>query len=128
MKTKLIYLLLIVAFAQVKCRNVDSYPRVDFYIDLLDPAYTSLYITGNYVYVNGVIVFKGLDQDYYALSQYCTTDFCNVAYQVAYNELVCPCDQLHYDLYGNEMWGNGNPPLYPYATFLSGSLLHVYTP
>ncbi|MCS6991251.1 MAG: Rieske 2Fe-2S domain-containing protein [Chitinophagales bacterium] len=111
-----------------QCEHVDSQQRVDFYIDLTDPQYQDLYLTGGYVYVNNIIVFKGLDQNYYALSQYCTNDVCVVQYQVSFNEVVCTCDQSHFDIYGNPTFGPATYPLYRYATSLHGSMLRIYTP
>jgi len=124
------------------CENRDIIPASDFYIDLNNgnvtdhngayqmniPDFTNLYITGGYVYVFGIIVFKGLDQGYYALSQYHSVDGCSVEYQVFYDELVCPCDQVHFNKYGQETIGSGTSYLAVYATTLSNQILHVYTP
>jgi Rieske Fe-S protein len=129
------------ALNQLACQKADTIPLTDFYLDLTNgtvtdnvgnygivPDYTNLYLTGGYVYVNGIIIFKGLDQFYYALSQYCTHQGCNVEYQVAFNEMVCPCHQSHYDIYGNVTMGPAAFPLYQYAVAQSGSILHIYTP
>lgn len=110
------------------CESVDSQQKVDFYIDLTDPRYQDLYLTGGQVYVNNIIVFKGLDQQYYALSMYCTNDVCVVNYQVAFDELVCTCDQSKFDVYGNATFGPATYPLYRYATSLHGSMLRIYSP
>jgi len=124
------------------CSRKDLIPASDFYIDLNNgnvtnsqggyqdniPDFTNLYLTGGYVYIYGIIVFKGLDQSYYALSQYHSTDGCDVEYQVSYDELVCPCDQVHFNKFGQETFGNGTTYLLPYATSLSNSILHIYTP
>jgi hypothetical protein len=124
------------------CQRKDIVAGSDFYIDLNTgsvtdrygayqtniPDYTNLYLTGGYVYIYGIIVFKGLDQSYYALSQYHSTDGCSVEYDVAYDELICPCDQFHFDKYGQETIGNGTSYLAVYGTSLSNSQLHIYTP
>ncbi|MFI5134499.1 MAG: hypothetical protein ACHQD9_01480, partial [Chitinophagales bacterium] len=82
------------------CQKRDIVGGNDFYIDLTTgnvtdrfgayqtniPDYTNLYLTGGYVYVYGIIVLKGLDQAFYALSQYHSTDGCTVDYEVAYDE------------------------------------------
>ncbi|MCY7410415.1 MAG: hypothetical protein LH473_09090 [Chitinophagales bacterium] len=123
------------------CQQRDVISGNDFFIDLTTgnvtdrngmyqtsvPDYANLYLTGGEVYVFGIIVFKGIDQQFYALSQY-HTDGCTVAYQVGYDELVCPCDQYHFDKYGQETFGNGSSYLTVYATSYSNNLLHVYTP
>ena len=132
----------LVALASEGCQRQDAAPLSDFYIDLNTgnvtdhygvyemnvPDYTNLYITGGYVYVLGVIIFKGLDQNYYALSQYHATDGCTVEYQVFYDELVCPCDQYHFNKSGEESFGSGTSYLTPFMTSLSNSILHVYSP
>ncbi|MBX7141640.1 MAG: Rieske (2Fe-2S) protein [Chitinophagales bacterium] len=131
----------VVALSQLGCQKADTIPLTDFYIDLSNgsvndnnghystiPDFTNLYLTGGFVYVNGIIVFKGLDQQFYALSQYCTHQGCNVEYEVAYNEIVCPCHQSHFDIYGNVTMGPAYYPLYQYAVSQSGSILHIYTP
>ena len=112
----------------LSCTNIDNVPYVDFYIDLADPQYSDLTYVGGYEYVNDVLVFKALDFQYYALQQYCTSDGCAVQYQAAFHEVVCPCDQVHYDIYGNIIMGPSVSPLYQYATSLTGTLLRVYTP
>ncbi|MCS6916871.1 MAG: Rieske 2Fe-2S domain-containing protein [Chitinophagales bacterium] len=128
--SRLFFVLILVLLITVhwQCEQVDSQQRVDFYIDLTDPQYQDLYLTGGYIYVNSIMVFKGLDQNYYALSQYCTNDVCMVQYQVAFNEVVCTCDQSHFDVYGNPTFGPAVYPLYRYATSLYGSMLRIYTP
>jgi len=118
----------VVALNQLGCTKVDQQPLMDFTIDLTDPAYSTLFLTGGYLYINGLIVFRGIDQNYYALSQYCTHQGCNVEYQVAYDEIVCPCHQSHFDVFGNVTMGPATFPLYSYAVTLSGSILHIYTP
>lgn len=130
-----------VALNQLSCDEVDAVPLNDFYLDLTNgsvtdsngnysviPDFANLYLTGGFVYVNGIIIFKGLDQSFYALSQYCTHQGCNVEYQVAYNELVCPCHQSHFDIYGNVTMGPAAYSLYYYAVTQNGSVLHIYTP
>jgi len=124
------------------CQRRDVVGANDFYVDLTTgnvtdhygayqtniPDYTNLYLTGGYVYVYGIIIFKGLDQSFYALSQYHSADGCTVQYEVAYDELVCPCDEFHWNKFGQETIGNGTSILAVYATSLSNNILHVYTP
>ena len=124
------------------CTKKEIIAASNFYIDLNTgnvtdqngnyqstiPDFAKLYTTGGYVYVLGVIVFKGLDQSYYALSQYHTTDGCSVEYQVNFDELVCPCDQYHFDKSGHETFGSGTSYLTVYYTSLSNSILHIYAP
>ena len=136
-------LVAIMVFYQLGCTKVDEQGRIDFYIDLTSgdvtntngssqfqiPNYTqNLYVTGGKVYVNGLIVFKGLDGNYYALSQYCPNDGCDVDYQVSYDRLQCPCDLSLFNIDGSVLMGPVTVPLYRYATLLSGTSLHVYTP
>jgi len=116
-------------FNQPACTGVDTIPRIDLYIDLNDPTYYNLQITGNFIYQNGLIIFKGLDQNYYALSQYCTYDGCNVEYQVGFDELDCPCEGSKFDKQGFNLMGPASIPLYEYTTSLGGNgLLHIFTP
>src|SRR5262245_54645737 len=82
------------------CQRVDEVAVNDFYIDLNNgnvtdshgayqtnvTDYTNLFITGGYIYVYGIIIYKDLDQSYYALSQYHPTDGCTVQYQTASDE------------------------------------------
>lgn len=117
-----------IALFQPGCTKVDSIPRVDFTIDISDPQYYPLLNTGGYIFINGLIVFKGLDGYYYALSHYCSYDGCNVEYQVSYDRLYCPCDGSLFDIDGSVMMGPATVPLYQYATSMVGTLLHVYTP
>lgn len=110
------------------CSKVDQVPRVDFVLDLTDPNYSNLYNLGGYVYSQGVIVFRGVDGNYYALSQVCTHQGCDVEYQAAYDEIVCPCHGSHYDIHGNVTMGPASVALFEYVTQLFGTQLHVYTP
>jgi cytochrome b6-f complex iron-sulfur subunit len=110
------------------CSKVDQVPKVDFYLNLTDPQYTDLLNLGGYVYVGNVIVFRGLDGSYYALSKVCTHQGCDVQYAVSQNEILCPCHGSHYDIQGNVTIGPAASPLFEYLTQLSGTQLHVYTP
>lgn len=109
------------------CSKIDQVPAVDFYLDLSDPQYSNLLFLGGYVYIGNVIVFRGLDNNYYALSKVCTHQGCDVQYQVSQNEIVCPCHGSHYDIQGNVTMGPSNSPLFQYYTQLSGTQLHVYS-
>lgn len=128
---------------QLGCTKKDQQGRVDFYIDITNGSvsstngsgqtqianyYQELYITGGEVYVNGIIVFKGIYGNYYALSQYCPSDGCDVEYQVSYDRLQCPCDLSLFHVDGSVQMGPNSVPLYTYVATLNGSLLHVYTP
>ena len=135
-------LLVIIASVPTGCSKVDNIPRIDFTIDLTNgnvtdaqgaylfqiPDYDKLFLTGGSVYVNGLIVFKGIDLNYYALSQYCPNDACNLEYQVSFDRVYCPCDGSLFDIYGSVTMGPATVDLYRYATSISGILLHVYTP
>ncbi len=110
------------------CSKIDQFPDVDFYIDLLDPQYSILMNLGGYVYISNVIVFKGLDNNYYALSKVCTHQGCNVEYNVSYDEITCPCHGSHFDTDGKVTMGPATSPLPQYATQLIGTQLHVFTP
>ena len=120
--------LAVMALNQLGCSKADSIPRVDLYIDIADPQYSSLFTTGNYIYIDSIIVFRGIDFNYYALSRYCTHQGCDVQYQLPFNDLYCPCHGSQYDIYGNVTLGPAQVPLYVYATSINGTLLHVYTP
>ena len=136
------FVVAIMILFQFGCQKNDLQGHLDFYIDLSNgsvtstdgsnqtqiPDYYNLQTTGGYVYVNGLIVFKGLDQYYYALSQYCTSDNCNLEYQVAYDRLQCPCDLSLFNTDGTVLMGPAVVQLYHYATAINGTLLHVYTP
>ncbi|HYV92496.1 MAG TPA: Rieske (2Fe-2S) protein [Chitinophagales bacterium] len=133
---------MIMMMCQFACQKNDLQGRIDFYIDLANGNVTStdgsyqnqindyqnLTVTGGYVYVNGLVVFKGVDGYYYALSQYCTSDNCNLEYQVSYDRLYCPCDGSLYNTDGSVLMGPAVVQLYRYAAVISGTLLHVYTP
>src|SRR5256885_12281304 len=110
------------------CTKQDQVPRVDFTIDLTDPNYNSLLNLGGYVYMQNVIVARALDGSYFALSQVCTHAGCTVEYHVSQNSVVCPCHGAQFDVHGNVTMGPANTPLFEYATQLSGTFLHVYTP
>jgi len=120
--------LAVIALNQLGCSKSDQVPMVDFTIDLTDSKYSQLELIGSYIYLNGLILFRGIDQNYYALSQYCTHQGCSVQYEVSYNDILCPCHGSHFDLNGNVTVGPAVYPLYQYATELTGSLLHIYTP
>ncbi|MBK9732136.1 MAG: Rieske (2Fe-2S) protein [Chitinophagaceae bacterium] len=110
------------------CSKIDQYPKVDFYLDLLDPVNSGLMNLGGFVYVSNVIVFKGLDNNYYALSKICTHQGCSVEYEVSHDEMTCPCHGSHYDISGNVTMGPASSPLQQYATQLIGTQLHVFEP
>ena len=110
------------------CSKDNQTPFVDFTLDLADPQYSGLLNLGGYVYVQNVIVARAVDGNYFALSQICTHQGCTVQYQVAQNEIVCPCHGSQYDIHGNVIMGPSTTPLFEYSTQLTGTLLHVYTP
>jgi cytochrome b6-f complex iron-sulfur subunit len=110
------------------CSKDNQIPFVDFTLDLTDPQYNVLLNLGGYVYVQNVIVARAVDGSYLALSQICTHQGCTVQYAVAQNNIVCPCHGSEYDIHGNVIQGPSTSPLFEYATQLTGTLLHVYTP
>ena len=132
----------IVIMFEFGCQKYDQQGRIDFYIDISNgnvtstsgsyqtqiPDYYNLEITGGYVYVNGLIVFKGIDGYYYALTQYCSSDNSNLEYQVSYDRLYCPNDGSLFNSDGTVQMGPAVVPLYRYAAAINGTLLHVYTP
>ncbi len=110
------------------CGKVDQVPIVDFYLDLTDPANTNLLNLGGFIYVNNTIVFKGLDNNYYALSKVCTHQGCDVEYNVSQNQMTCICHGSRFDISGTVLNGPATSPLFEYATELLGTQLHVFTP
>ncbi len=110
------------------CSKTDQSPFVDFIVDLTDPEYTILLNLGGYIYVDEVMVFHGIDNNYYAVSKFCTQDGCDLQYAVAQNEITCPCDASKYDLQGKVTMGPATSPLFEYVTQLTGTQLRVYTP
>ena len=118
----------VVALNHVGCSKSDSIPNKDFTIDINDPQYSPLLNPGGYVYVNGLIIFLAVDGNYYALSQVCTHLGCNVEYVDSQNDIFCPCHGSQYDIQGNVTHGPSTTPLFQYATSLSGTMLHVFTP
>ncbi|HUM46789.1 MAG TPA: Rieske (2Fe-2S) protein [Chitinophagales bacterium] len=110
------------------CGNIDAIPNVDFYLDLTDPQNNNLLNLGGFIYVSNVIVFKGLDNNYYALSKVCTHEGCDVEYNVSQNQITCPCHGSHFDISGNVTMGPAASPLFEYTTQLIGTQLHVFTP
>ncbi|HYV93109.1 MAG TPA: ubiquinol-cytochrome c reductase iron-sulfur subunit [Chitinophagales bacterium] len=120
--------LAVVALNQPGCSKSDSIPQKDFTIDINDAQYNVLQTPGAYVYINGVIVFKAIDGNFYALSQVCTHQGCNVKYEESLNDIFCPCHGSQYDLQGKVLVGPSTMPLFQYATSLSGTVLHVFTP
>lgn len=113
---------------QFSCDNNNGFIPVDFFIDLSDPQYASLLVTGGYEYFENVIIFKGIDFNYYALSKICTHTGCSVTFQLSKNELVCPCHGSQFDTFGNVTIGPAPSPLFQYSTELSGTLLRVFSP
>src|SRR5437868_15014443 len=118
--------LAIIVLIQIGCSKVDQQPRVDFYIDTNQ--YTTLQLTGGFIYINGVIIFKGLDGNYYALSEFCTYDNTELEYQVSYDRLYCPNDGSLFNIDGSVAMAPAQAPLYQYATSTIGTQIHVYTP
>lgn len=110
------------------CAKIDQIPNVDFYLDLTDPQYSNLMNLGGYIYISNVIVFKGLDNNYYALSKVCTHQGCTVDYNVSQNQMTCPCHGSHFDISGNVTMGPAASPLAQFSTQLIGTQLHVFTP
>lgn len=120
--------LAVVVLNQLGCSKSDSIPNKDFTIDLNDPQYSALLNPGGSVYINSLIVFKAVDGNFYALSQICTHEGCTVEYLEAQNDIFCPCHGSQYDIQGNVTHGPSTTPLFQYATSLSGTTLHVFTP
>lgn len=110
------------------CQKGDQVPIVDFYLDLTDPAYISLMNLGGFIYIDNTIVFKGIDNNYYALSKVCTHQGCDVEYNVSQNIMTCICHGSRFDLAGNVTQGPALSPLFEYETELIGTQLHVFTP
>lgn len=110
------------------CGKGDQVPIVDFYLDLTDSANTNLLNLGGFIYVNNTIVFKGLDNNYYALSKVCTHQGCDVEYNVSQNVMTCICHGSRFDITGTVLLGPAASPLFEYATELIGTQLHVFTP
>jgi cytochrome b6-f complex iron-sulfur subunit len=118
----------IVALNQLGCSKSDSTPTKDFTIDTSNAQYSALQNPGGYVYVNNVIIFRAVDGNFYALSQICTHLGCTVIYDNSQNDILCPCHGSQYDLQGRVVVGPSTTPLFQYATSLSGTMLHVFTP
>ena len=118
----------LVALNQLGCAKSGSNPSKDFTIDISASQYSALQSLGGYVYANGVIVFRGTDGVFYALSQYCTHQGCTVEYLSGQNEIFCACHGSQFNDQGKVLVGPAPSPLLQYSTSLSGTILHVFTP
>ena len=107
--------------------NKDKVQRIDFSVDLNDPAnYDLTDIGGCKVFNSSVIVAKDVNNNYIALSAICTYDQCLVEFQTT-NEFVCPCCQSHFDTGGNPTFGSATSPLPVYQVQQINNILHIYT-
>ncbi len=108
------------------CKKPDLTKKIDFTIDLSSSQYSDLNTAGGYAYLNGVIIAKTSNGDFIAVSQACTHEGCNVEYQLAQNDFVCPCHGAKFNSSGGVMNGPANTALTKYNISLSGTTLRIF--
>ena len=108
-----------------KITDTPAGPSVNFTLDLGSSAYSSLLLTGRYVYKNGVIVANTGQENFVAVAQRCTHQGCTVQYDDSTQHFICPCHGGTYDLNGQVLYGPPIQPLRNYKTSLSGNTLTI---
>jgi cytochrome b6-f complex iron-sulfur subunit len=101
--------------------------KVDFTLDLTNPAYSSLKSNGGYVYNGGIIVAHTVNGGYVAVSEYCTHAGGTVVYDSSINDFYCPVHGSLYSTSGSVIQGPAASPLVQYNTSLTGTSLRVYS-
>jgi hypothetical protein len=125
----------------------DTY--VDFYISLTDPQFFDLTAILGYEYVdvstnnlgyraagydnNGIIVFRGMESEFYAFDRTCPHDFAvnGLSVKVDVVDMIyafCPRCSTKYALpnFGTPASGIGRYPLKNYKTSFDGTNIHVW--
>jgi cytochrome b6-f complex iron-sulfur subunit len=101
--------------------------KVNFTIDLNDPANAALTANGDFLYKNGVIVARTENGGYIAVSQACTHQGATVQYDATNNDFYCPVHGSVFAANGNVLMGPAATKLQQYNVSQSGSSLRVYS-
>ncbi len=101
--------------------------KIDFTLDLTDPANAPLLTAGNYVYYQSkiIIVCVTPHTSYLALASICTHNGCTVTYNHNWNKFVCPCHGGQYDTNGAVTAGPPPKPLQKYNASVSSNILTI---
>jgi len=106
----------------VKQANQGS--KVNFTLDLSQPANSTLNNTGGFVSSNGVVVANH-NGSYIAVAQSCTHQGCSVSYNANGNNFICPCHNGVYDSNGKVVSGPPPTDLKKYTVTKSGNILTI---
>jgi cytochrome b6-f complex iron-sulfur subunit len=98
--------------------------NVDFTLDLNDSANSALKTSGGYIYSNNIII-TNQNGTYVALSQACTHENGQVAYQSASNNYRCPLHSAIFSANGAHVSGPGSAALRKFNTTLTGTKLRI---
>jgi cytochrome b6-f complex iron-sulfur subunit len=100
-------------------------PSGNFTIDLTSAANSALKTIGGYLITQGIFIKRTGQSNYFALSMTCTHQGCQVNYNSANNDFVCPCHGGTYNSNGSVVSGPPPAPLPQYQVTVSGTLLTV---
>jgi Rieske Fe-S protein len=104
--------------------NDNSQSTGDIVIDLKNSSYAALANPGGSVSIRNVIVINS-GGEFVALSNICTHQGCQVAYNSSQNRLVCPCHFSAFSITGSVLNGPAASPLRSYTISREGDVLTI---
>lgn len=100
--------------------------KVDFVINLSQAPYTLLQQPGTFAYYKGIIIAKTLQEEYIAVSEYCTHNGVTIEFFGAQNRFKCPAHGSAFNTNGEVINGPVQAAIKTYKTQLAGQQLRVY--
>jgi len=98
----------------------------NFSLDLSDPVYASLKITGNYLVTQDVVIVCKSASSYVAVTVICSHEGQKrVAFRKATNDFYCSAHGANFDINGNGLNNTGAGGLTVYKAVLTGSILKI---
>ncbi len=101
-------------------------PRIDFTLDLSDPANSNLTGDGGFLYQGNVIVARISSTNFVALSKVCTHEGTTILFEANNNRFHCPNHDSNFQTDGAIINGPAAVALKKYDIELTGNLLHVF--
>ncbi|MBI3511445.1 MAG: Rieske 2Fe-2S domain-containing protein [Bacteroidetes bacterium] len=99
--------------------------KINFTVDLGDPANAALTHAGGYIYYETVIVVCVTTSNYMAFAKTCTHSGCTVAFNGSNDHLECPCHGGTYDTNGTVIAGPPPKNLKKYTVVQNGNILTI---
>ncbi len=107
--------------------STDTPVKVDFYINLDDPKYSSLKNNGSFVIVNDILIARTLEGTYVAVSSKCTHEGKQITFRPANNDFHCPSHDSVFSLQGKRMSGPAKKDLVQYRVEVNGNIIRIFS-